>query len=80
MQESELKTIVKDEISQALGQFSSEVSSERSDAMDAYLGQPYGNEVDGRSQVVTSDVMDVVETIMPQLIRVFTSTDKAVQF
>lgn len=80
MKELELKSIVKDEISQALGHFSSEISSERSDAMDAYLGQPYGNEVDGRSQVVTSDTMDVIEAILPQLIRIFTSTDKAVIF
>jgi hypothetical protein len=33
--------------------------------MQYYYGQPYGNEVEGRSQVVTTEVRDAVEGILP---------------
>ena len=41
---------------------------------------PYGNEEDGWSQIVASDVQDSVEWILPALLNIFTSTDKAVSF
>jgi hypothetical protein len=39
--------------------------------MRSYMMEPYGNEVTGRSQFVTSDVADTVEWIMPTLMRLF---------
>lgn len=56
------------------------LDDERAQAMDYYLGRPYGNEVDGRSQVVTRDVLETVEWIMPSLMRIFTAGDKVVEF
>lgn len=56
------------------------VASSRTHAMRDYLRFPYGSEQDGRSQVVTSDVFDTVEGILPDLIDVFVSSDKAVIF
>jgi hypothetical protein len=53
--------------------------SDRAKALDYYYGRPLGNEIDGRSQVVTKDLMDTVEWIMPSLMRIFT-TKQAVQF
>lgn len=47
--------------------------------MDAYYGRPYGNEQDGRAQVVSKDIMDTVEWIMPSLMEVF-CTSNSVQF
>lgn len=35
--------------------------------------------IDGRSQIVTSDVHDVIETVMPQLMKIFYSGDDAVK-
>lgn len=40
-------------------------------AWDYYYSRPYGNEVEGRSAVVTSEVQDYVETIMGDLVEVF---------
>jgi hypothetical protein len=34
-----------------------------------YLGDPYGDEMEGQSQVVSTDVADVVESDMPTLVR-----------
>jgi hypothetical protein len=48
--------------------------------MDRYYGKKYGNEQEGRSQIVTRDVADVIEWIMPSLMKIFTSGDKVVQF
>ena len=53
---------------------------DRKKATRAYLRMPYGTEEDGRSSVVTSDVFDAVEGMLPDLVEVFTGSDKAVVF
>lgn len=45
-----------------------------------YKGEPYGNERDERSKVISNDVMDVVESDMPALTRIFLSLNKIVTF
>lgn len=45
-----------------------------------YLGEPYGDEVEGRSQVISTDVADVVEADMPSLARVFLGPGNIVTF
>lgn len=49
-------------------------------AMDYYQGRPFGNEVEGRSSVVSTDVRDTIEWIMPTLMRIFTSGEQVVEF
>ena len=44
------------------------------------MGEEYGNEQEGRSQVVTTEVADTIEFIMPSLMRMFTQTDEFVKF
>jgi hypothetical protein len=80
MDEYQLNSIVSSEIRDSLNHFDQEFSQERIRAMDFYLGEPMGNEVEGRSQVVSTEVSDTVEAIMPNLMRVFTSNDKYVRF
>lgn len=57
-----------------------ELSKERADALDYYLGQPYGDEVEGRSRIVTREVMETVEWILPSLVRIFCDSDNLVVF
>jgi hypothetical protein len=57
-----------------------QLGSERVAAMREYYRMPYGNEEDGWSQIVASDVSDSVEWMLPALLKTFTSTDKAVSF
>jgi hypothetical protein len=59
---------------------SSQLSKERSKALEYYNMEPYGDEKKTQSSVVTSEVFDTVETIATRLVKVFTSTDKAVEF
>lgn len=63
-----------------MGYMGGELSTERAQAMDYYLGEPFGNEMEGRSAVISRDVAEVIEWILPSLIRIFTSGDKAVEF
>ena len=80
MTKAELAQHLEQEIYSSLGYNESKLTDQRTDALDRYYGAPYGNEVEGRSQIVTRDVADVIEWIMPSLIKIFTSGDKVVQF
>lgn len=80
MTKSELSAHVEHEIQGALGYGDGKLTQQRTDALDRYYGKKYGNEQEGRSQIVTRDVADVIEWIMPSLMKIFTSGDKIVQF
>jgi hypothetical protein len=76
----EFQSIVRNEIEQAVGYYDTEFSQDRIDAMNYYLGEPFGNEQADRSQVVATEVSDTVEHIMPSLMRLFTQSDEYVRF
>ena len=76
----EIQAIIRAEIISADGQANSELSVERGENMDYYQCRPFGNEIDGRSQVVSSDVRDTVEWMLPTLVRMFCSGEDAVEF
>lgn len=57
-----------------------ELSDERADAMDRYLGAPLGNEEEGRSQVVSRDTMETIEWVLPSLMRLMADADNLVHF
>ena len=79
MTEDELRARIRTEIEDSLGDGDT-LSRQRETAMDYYLGLPFGNEVDGRSQFVDSTVSDTIEWIKPSLMRVFASGDEMVKF
>lgn len=62
------------------GNADSNVHEDRIEALDYYLGKPLGNEVDGRSQVISRTVWDTVEWLKPQLADIFCSGDEMVSF
>jgi len=45
-----------------------------------YLGAPNGREVEGRSQVTSTDVADSIEWILPQIMKSFTQNNEVVIF
>ena len=65
---------------QSLGDETTTLSSERAKAMDHYHGRPYGDEQDGRSQVVSKDLSDTVGWIMPAIMEVFVKSGNLVEF
>ena len=78
--DTELRALLDEEIRGAVGYNSSELSNQRKAALDAYHGEPYGNEVEGRSAYVSRDVADTIEWIMPSIMRIFTGGDTIVRF
>jgi len=80
MTEDELRSILDFELYNALGRHDGELSEQRRKSMHAYYGQKIGNEVAGRSRIVTRDVLEVVEWAMPELMDVFTSDDTVAIF
>mgnify|MGYP003624841548 CR=1 FL=1 len=75
-----LRSIISSEITHSMGFMGGELSEQRRTAMDYYYGKPFGNEIDGRSQVVLTDVFDTIEWIMPALMKIFAGGEKVVQF
>lgn len=80
MTESELKAVLSAEIADALGHAGGEIGEQRRKALDYYLGRPFGNEMEGRSRVVSTDVADTIEWILPALLKIFTAGDEVVRF
>jgi hypothetical protein len=80
MTEDDLLSLVEQEEAQCISSTSGALAEQRRQAMAYYYGQPYGNEVEGRSQVVTTEVKDAVEGVMPNLMAIFTSSDEIVRF
>ncbi|VTU37057.1 portal protein [Variovorax sp. PBL-E5] len=56
------------------------LAHERRRAMREYFRRPYGNEEEGWSHTVTSEVQDTVEWILPDLLKMFLSNERAVEF
>lgn len=52
----------------------------RLDAADYYSAQPFGDEEEGRTQVVLSEVRDTVLSMLPSLLRIFCGGDKVVVY
>ena len=80
MDDGKLKSILENEIDNAIGYLDTETTQARTKALEFYLRQPYGNEVEGRSQIVTGEVAEAIDGALPQLVRVFTQSDDIVRF
>lgn len=80
MNEAEIRATLEEEIRGATGYSTSELSNQRKTSLEYYYGEPFGNEVEGRSSYVSRDVADTIEWIMPSLMRIFTGGDTIVRF
>ena len=80
LSKSKLLALISQEITNSLGFYSSDLAKQRENALKYYLGEPLGNEVEGRSSVVSQDLLEVVESMLPSLMRMFTQSDKMVNF
>ena len=75
LSEKELLKILRDEESDAVSFYSSEIAKAQAEAMERYFAKPYGDEIEGWSQVLTQDVADTIDWIMPDLRRVFLNSE-----
>ena len=80
MEEQELEGIISSLIEEAVDYIDLTEAPDRIKANDYYQGKPFGNEEDGRSQVVSYDVRDTVALMLPQVMRTFFGSEKVVEF
>jgi len=76
----DLVAVIEQQVAQSIGHWDGQLSEDRAREFQYYYGMPFGNEVEGESQVVSTDVADTVEGILPSILRIFTSSDDAVRF
>ena len=79
MTDSELLAIIEPAEQDAMI-FNGDFMSENNRYLKEYLGKPYGDEVEGQSSVVSTDVSDVVESDMPSLARIFMGSGDILSF
>lgn len=80
MDDSELEAMIGQEITDAVSYVDSDLSPIRAMATRYYRGDPFGNEEEGRSQVVAMETRDTISAMMPSLMRVFFGSENVVEF
>lgn len=80
LDDDEFRGVVKSAIDDAVDYIDGFVAPLRAAATQYYRGEPLGNEEDGRSQIVMTELRDVVQGMLPGLLRLFCSGENAVEF
>ena len=80
MSEEQLQGVISAEIYDAISFIDDDIGGNRALATEYYYGQPFGDEDEGRSQVVSMDVRDTVQGILPSLMRIFFGPERVVEF
>ena len=80
MDEEQFGAVVKAAIDDAENYIDDYIAPRRELSMSFYRGDFLGNEEEGRSQVVMTEVRDTVQAMMPSLLRIFTASENAVEF
>ena len=80
MTDTDLEAMMGAEITDAVSYIDSDLSPIRARGTEYYRGDPFGNEEEGRSQVVAMEVRDTVSAMLPSLMKVFFSTENTVEY
>ncbi len=84
MTEDELRAVTDQEMRAAVGFWSGRLAQQRTKAMIYYLGEAKMDltppEIEGRSSVVSPDVRNTIESMLPQLMVKFSGSDRVVEF
>lgn len=75
LRDDQIRAIIGARLSRSLDSSDSQLRSDRETALNFYYGRPMGNEVDGRAQVVSKDVMDTIKWMMPSLMRALSGAE-----
>jgi hypothetical protein len=80
MGDLDFQQLIKGAIEESVSYVDTQLSPVRAKATDRYLGAPLGNEEEGRSQVVLTEVRDAVLGVMPSVLRVFFGSENVVEY
>lgn len=78
MTDEKLVSILKEEEADAASYYASEMADAQAKAMDRFYARPFGDEIEGRSKVVTHDVEDTINWIMPKIMRALMQADELI--
>lgn len=73
----ELQAFLKEEYDRCLDET---LEQERENAIDRYNGEPYGDEEDGSSQVVSRATAETIDYMVPSILRTIVSGERVVEF
>jgi hypothetical protein len=65
---------------EAARSYNDRLANERARALRLYNGEPFGDEEEGRSQIVLTEVQDTIAAVMPPIVRVFAGAEHPVEF
>lgn len=74
-----IQAVLQAESADALDHHDTVIAPERTQANQYYRGDPFGNEQEGRSQVVSMDERDTILSVLPSLVRMFLGSERAVE-
>lgn len=80
MSEAEFEAAVSAAIGDAADYIDGYIAPDRALATQYYRGDLLGNEEEGRSQIVMTEVRDVIQAMIPSLLRIFTASEQPVEF
>lgn len=78
--EDELLQALQSEATAACGFYDTTVYEEQAEAIKYYQGEPFGDEVDGLSQIVLKDVAETVDYMTISVGRLFVAGDRVCEF
>lgn len=76
----QLVPLIKAHRKQSLGSDDGDLSNQRAEALDHYHGRPYGDEQEGRSQVVSRDLSETLDWVVPAIIKILMQSGSLVNF
>jgi hypothetical protein len=80
MSDEELAAHLAEHETRAIGYYDGEIAAEQADSIDRYYRRPYGDERDGKSQVVDGTVAITVDNALAAVLKPFVSADETVSF
>jgi hypothetical protein len=60
--------------------YNDRLANERARSLRLFNGEPMGDEEEGRSQIVLTEVQDTIAAVMPTIVRVFAGAEHPVEF
>lgn len=79
-QDTDLRSLIARQVEESLRWKEEHLDPAMEKATDYYMGEKYGDEREGRSQIVTREVRNASAQSMPSILRVFTASEYVAEF
>lgn len=79
-EDKSVQAVVQRALESAIAHHEANIEPDLVSATDYYHGRPFGDEEEGRSRVVSTDVADVTDAQVPSLMRIFYGPERVVEY